>query len=266
MTHRFNLFALALLVAVVLPGWWFLFYNGFENVAPKPLAMGTLRQLAGEIRGPAPTSVEAEVIAWREAPRTLLAAGTGLRFQTIAAFGYRLPVEGRSPVVIDAGIDAADAMNAGYEVFHRRAADRLLAAARGSDTVLATSELASLPAAGKQPGTRAPFAAAPGVVVIPAPGTTTPGSRLIYVRLADGREVLFAGSISPVAENWRQLRAAARLTGQAMPAARERETHVWLRTIRNLAAEAPGLIVLPGHDPRAIRYLVGKHLGPQPAT
>ncbi len=40
-----------------------------------------------------------------------------------------------------------------------------------------------------------PQAVAPGVVVIPAP-SHTPGSQMIFVRLADGREFLFAGDIA----------------------------------------------------------------------
>ncbi len=39
------------------------------------------------------------------------------------------------------------------------------------------------------------YALAPGVVLIKSPGHS-PGSQMVYVRLADGRELLFIGDIS----------------------------------------------------------------------
>ena len=58
----------------------------------------------------------------------------------------------------------------------------------------------------------APQAVAPGVVVIPAPSHTL-GSQMVFVKLADGREFLFAGDIATMASSWRELRARSRLIG-----------------------------------------------------
>ena len=92
-----------------------------------------------------------------------------------------------------------------------------------------------------------PVAVAPGVVVIPAP-SHTPGSQMIFVRLADGREFLFAGDIASFALNWRETRARSRLVGDWFAPENRAEVFAWLRTIRAWQAQAPGLVVVPGHD------------------
>jgi len=71
---------------------------------------------------------------------------------------------------------------------------------------------------------------------------------MIYVRLADGREVLFAGDIATMAASWQELRARSRLIGDYLAPEDRREVYAWLRTIRALKAEAPGLLIVPGHD------------------
>ncbi|MBS0255755.1 MAG: MBL fold metallo-hydrolase [Proteobacteria bacterium] len=107
----------------------------------------------------------------------------------------------------------------------------------------------------------APQAVAPGVVVIPAP-SHTPGSQMIYVRLANGREYLFAGDISSMAANWQELRGRSRLFSQYLAGPPEDRAAVfaWLATIRQWHREAPGMVVLGGHDWRTIAGAPG-HLG-----
>ena len=94
----------------------------------------------------------------------------------------------------------------------------------------------------------APVAVAPGVVVIPAPSSHTPGSQLIYVRLANGRELLFAGDNSSFAQNWQELRGRSRLVETWFAPENRAEVFAWLKTIRALKAQAPSLVVVPGHD------------------
>ena len=103
----------------------------------------------------------------------------------------------------------------------------------------------------------APRAVAPGVVVIPAP-SHTPGSQMIFVRLADGREYLFTGDIATMARNWEQLRARSRLVGTYFAAEDRREVYAWLRTIRALKAAASRLQVVPGHDYEWIAFEEGR--------
>jgi glyoxylase-like metal-dependent hydrolase (beta-lactamase superfamily II) len=94
-------------------------------------------------------------------------------------------------------------------------------------------------------------AVAPGVVVIPAP-SHTPGSQMIFVRLANGREYLFTGDIATLDSSWRELRARSRLVGDVLAPEQRGEVFAWLRTIRALKAQAPGMVVVPGHDIEAI--------------
>jgi glyoxylase-like metal-dependent hydrolase (beta-lactamase superfamily II) len=93
----------------------------------------------------------------------------------------------------------------------------------------------------------APVAVAPGVVVIPA-HSHTPGSQMIFVRLASGHEFLFAGDISTFTQNWTETRARSRLVGDYLAPEERGEVFAWLRTIQALKAQNPALVVLPGHD------------------
>jgi glyoxylase-like metal-dependent hydrolase (beta-lactamase superfamily II) len=92
-----------------------------------------------------------------------------------------------------------------------------------------------------------PMAVAPGVVVIPAP-SHTPGSQMVYVRLASGQELLFAGDIASLEQNWRDLRARSRLIGDHFAPEDRRAVFSWLKTIQQLRRESPVLVVIPGHD------------------
>ena len=92
-----------------------------------------------------------------------------------------------------------------------------------------------------------PQAVAPGVVVIPAPGQS-PGSQLIYVRLANGQELLFAGGTAPIAASWRDLRPHSRLFVYYLGNVDRNDVVSWLLTIHQLAAEAPHMRIVPGQD------------------
>ena len=96
-----------------------------------------------------------------------------------------------------------------------------------------------------------PRPVAPGIVVIPA-GAPTPGSQMVYVHLADGREYVFAGPVAPYAMNVTELRTSSRLA-QLWQGAQDRAGAMrWLVTLRRLQREAPALIVVPGRDVMAL--------------
>lgn len=253
MTRRLNLLLLALLALVALPAWWWLLDNPMADGPAKPLTVATLRDLAGAIPGPAPRSVEMEVLARREEPATLAAAGSGLRFKRVAAIAYHLAVPGRGSVVIDAG--AARITRPAPDDWHisTEAITRMTARAQEASLAVSTARLA--------PGQDAGLSAlAPGVVGIPAAG-----GQMIFARLADGREVLFTGDIAPLTANWLHLRAPSRWRGQAEPPERRREAEAWLRTIREWHRQAPGLVILPGRDVGTVRHLVTRELAVRPS-
>lgn len=285
-THRLNALMLILLLLVGVPFYWLLIDNDTAESAPKHIDIAELRQLAGSIPGHAPSEVEVEPVAWRNVPQTLFAAGSGFRFVKIYALAFRLPVEGGKAIVIDSGFGTPGAEAIPYSTYDLGAQDRVNAALREAGTILLTHEhldsmggITALAARGRLPESlhltpgqaspdgvpgaarwpvglepvpdldgKAPRAVAPGVVVIPAPDSHTPGSQMIYVRLKDGREFLFTGGIASLAVNWQQMRRRSRLLSEHIAPSNRREVSGWLQAIRALKREVPGLIVVPAHD------------------
>lgn len=89
-------------------------------------------------------------------------------------------------------------------------------------------------------------AIAPGVVLIKSPGHTR-GSQMVYVRRADGVELLLVGDVAWTMRNIELTREKARvvalLTGEDRPAVRDE-----LAGLTKLHAAHPDLHMLPGHD------------------
>ncbi len=284
MTRRFNWLILALIVLIGAPYYWLLIDNRPGDARSKPVTVAQLRALAASMPGQAPSEVRLEQVAWRRVPGTLFAAGDGLKRQRIAIMAWQLPVPGGRPVMIDSGVTKALADEMQLEAFLPEIQARVDAALGDAGLILITHEhpdhLGSLAALGGAPlreaarlnakqlpsaplaatlpwrvrdgltariAPDAPQAVAPGVVVIPA-SSHTPGSQMIFVRLANGREYLFAGDIATLDSSWRELRARSRLVGDWIAPEQRGEVYAWLLTIRALKAQAPGLVVVPGHD------------------
>ncbi|MDE2412002.1 MAG: MBL fold metallo-hydrolase [Sphingomonadales bacterium] len=286
MTKRVNWVIAALLLLIGAPYYWFLIDNRPGDVAAKPVTIAQLHQLADAMPGPHPTSVEVELIGGRKVPSTVLVAGTGLIEQPIAIMAFRLPVAGGKPIVIDSGITQSEGEEMGLQSWQPQRQAAVERAMDEAGLILFTHEhpdhIGGMTAwIGKTGGftgeaaakirlnrpqaeesarrlrirhidaglntTDAPFAVAPGVVAIPAP-SHTPGSQMFFVRLANGREYLFAGDIATMAASWEQLRARSRLAGTILAPEDRRAVYAWLKTIRALKAADPSLIVVPGHD------------------
>jgi glyoxylase-like metal-dependent hydrolase (beta-lactamase superfamily II) len=87
---------------------------------------------------------------------------------------------------------------------------------------------------------------APGVVLIKAPGHT-PGSQMVYVKRADGQEILFLGDVAWQMRNIEEVRERARLATWLMGEDREAVMGEFVELHRLHAAE-PNLNMMPGHD------------------
>jgi glyoxylase-like metal-dependent hydrolase (beta-lactamase superfamily II) len=87
---------------------------------------------------------------------------------------------------------------------------------------------------------------APGVVLIKAPGHT-PGSQMVYVKRADGREILFLGDVAWQMRNIEEVRERARLVTWLTGEDREAVMGEFVELHRLHTAE-PNLNMMPGHD------------------
>ena len=284
MTRRLTWILLVLLLAIGLPYYWLLLDNSGATLPAKPITIAELRRLAATIPGEAPYAVEVERAAFRRVPGNLMVAGAGMKRELIGYMAFRLLVRGGRPVMIESGITPAIAAAQSAEQFNLSAQARIDRALDEASLILVTHEhpdhlgalaahggsallqaawlnprqvppagmAAKLPWRGAAPPPRlngtALQAVAPGVVVIPAPDSHTPGSQLIYVRLADDRELLFAGDNASFAQNWQELRGRSRLVGTWFAPENRAEVFAWIKTIRALKVQAPGLLVVPGHD------------------
>jgi glyoxylase-like metal-dependent hydrolase (beta-lactamase superfamily II) len=101
-------------------------------------------------------------------------------------------------------------------------------------------------------------ALAPGVVLIKAPGHT-PGSQMVYVRRADGRELLFLGDVSWRLRNIEQVRERP-LFMTLMIGENRQQVLAQFQALHALAVSEPGVALVPGHDGPAISALAAKSL------
>lgn len=107
----------------------------------------------------------------------------------------------------------------------------------------------------------APARVAPGIVMIPAAGHT-PGSVMFYVKLSDGREVLFLGDIAWVLSNVKDLKTRPRFTQQFFMVSGEDRAKVadQIRALHDLAVAEPAITMIPAHDAPVIEHLVASGL------
>ena len=99
---------------------------------------------------------------------------------------------------------------------------------------------------------------APGVVLVKAAGHT-PGSQLVYVQLADGRELLLLGDTAWHTENVSEERVPPLLTHLMLHDDRD-ATACQLIALHALQRGAPAIEQVPGHDPRVVDSLLERGL------
>ena len=282
---------LALILAVGVPYYWLLVDNRPGDGPGARLEIAELRRLAETVPGPKPEWVAVQTVGWRRVPGNLFVAGGGLK-RNLLTIQAGLLGGPWGDIVIDSGFGARDAEEFGLEAYRPDSQARVDAAMRRARLIVFTHEhldhmagLLRLPdfaqvapkalitpdqlrgnrwadslpwPKGAREGLK-PFrytgltAIAPGVVLIRTPGHT-PGSQMLYARLADGREVLFAGDTATMERSWRQVRARSRLVGDLMVGEDRAAVFAWLKAVNRLHRQNPKLIVIAGHDEEALRY------------
>lgn len=290
MRRRYKLL-LVLTVIVAVPYYWLLLDNRPGSDPGPVIRIADLRHLAATIPGPWPEKVAIEQVGWRRVPGTLFVAGGGLK-RNMLSIQAGLISGPWGDIAVDSGFGPQDAKAFGLEGYQPANQVRVDSALRRARLIVFTHEHVDhiggllrlqdwakvLPHALITPeqtptgavarilpwpkGAAAaihPFrytgmaAIAPGVVLIRTPGHT-PGSQMVYARLADGREVLFTGDTATMARNWQQLRARSRLIGDFFAHEDRAAVFGWLKTIRRLHRAAPAMTIVPGHEWEALAF------------
>lgn len=288
MTRRINYLILALLVLIGGPVWYLFIDSSPWDVAPARLDVDKARSLVAAAPGQKPVSVAFEMVAFRSVTGNLLAAGSGFRPQAIGVLAYRLKVPGAPPIMVETGTSGAHAKELGMENFDAEAQRRVDESMRAASVILVTHEhadhLGGLAAATvapdgsaiaakarlnrfqvpggqtsqvlpwakglKIPATLAlsgPQLVAPGVMILPTPGHS-PGSQMVYVQLANGTELLFAGDTAPRETSWFERRPPSRLFTDYVQPQDRAAVAGWLTALRQLHEKSPDLLIIPGHD------------------
>lgn len=286
MTRRLNFWLAVLALLIGIPFWYLLLDTSAPASPPRKIDMADLRRLAESMPGQKPVRIDMELAAWRLVPGDLVAAGSGIKRRLIGVTAFRLEVPGRGPVMIESGISREFASVMGFDRFDARAQGRINEGLRTASLILVTHEhldhIGGLIALRDQPGgedvikhasvnpnqlvnpagpnywaakdwpggrldgTRAE-AVAPGIVVLPAPGHT-PGSQMIYVRLAGGAEYLFPGDTVSLASNWLEARPRSRLLTDWMSPEKRGASTAWLKAVIATKKANPSLHIVPSHD------------------
>jgi glyoxylase-like metal-dependent hydrolase (beta-lactamase superfamily II) len=97
------------------------------------------------------------------------------------------------------------------------------------------------------------LAIAPGVVLVKAPGHT-PGSQMVYVRRADGHELLLIGDVSWRLRNLDQVRERPLFMTAIIHEDREQVLGEF-EALHELMQHEPGIAIVPGHDGPAVAAL-----------
>lgn len=277
----FSKVAIILLGVAGLTYYWLLVDSGPSSIPARTIDMVAVRRAAESMPGEKPSAIRYAVLATRNVPSAALAAGTGLRPVTLGVIAWKIETPGGG-IVIDPGLNRADALAMGFEDYDQAAASLIERWLDEAGLILLTHAhldhvglfldhprfdaikdngivtpgmLSTINALYRENGSHItdtrnlpPIAAvAPGVVLIQTPGHT-PASEMIFVRLASGREYLFAGDTASLAFNVEKGVPRSRLLADHL--VQEDRTAVigWVKALHALAQANRQLVILPSHD------------------
>jgi glyoxylase-like metal-dependent hydrolase (beta-lactamase superfamily II) len=275
---------MALAGLVVMAGAAYYWLLG-QSPAPQgrfDLDMGEVRRLAGSLPGWKPIDIRVEHVADFRAPAAAMVAGDGWHQETMQALSYQLVYPDRT-VILDTAMNAGQAKEMGsVSGFNQDAYDRMIKAMSSASLILVTHEhpdhiggLAAHPELLRvarltreqvnNPEHMLParfadhafsgyqalvyeryYAAAPGVVLIKAPGHSL-GSQMIFVQRQDGAEVLFLGDVAWSMRNVVTVRERPRYIAHMLAEDRDAVLRQ-LATLHSLADAEPKIHLVPGHD------------------
>ncbi len=282
----------ALLVIVGAAYYWFIVESHIPAGAEYALDIGEVRRLAGTFPGDKAMAIEVEKIGVFKPPATFVVAGDGWKPTDLPVYSYRV-VYPQTSVIVDTAL-SKEAGGDSLDSFDAAAFARMQAAMAQASIILVTHEhsdhigglathpnlAAVLPAtkltreqianpAALQP-TKFPEhaldgyvpleyqkydAVAPGMVLIKSPGHT-PGSQMVYVQTADGKEYLFIGDVAWHFRNIEVQRERPRFATQFIIKEDRAAVFGQLVALHRLHAAEPGINIVPGHDGEAVGRLI----------
>ncbi len=295
---RKALIVVAVLAVLAVPAYFWLFsQSSVPDSGGYTIDLAKVRALADSLPGEKPRELRYEEIAMMTVPSTGIVAGSGWSEATMTFFAFQL-LHGDRSSMIDTGMDKKTAEATTAKNFDDAAFARVSKAMAVADPIVFTHEhYDHLGAAVTSPDLKAMLprlkvtkeqlstpkkleplvfpqdalagyapldyetlhAVAPGVVLIKAAGHT-PGSQLVYVKRADGAELLFLGDVAWLHRNVKEVRTRARIVTLLMGEDRD-AVLLQLKELNRLAAAEPALQLVPGHDkPRIVELVAGGFL------
>jgi glyoxylase-like metal-dependent hydrolase (beta-lactamase superfamily II) len=291
-------YLVVVLVLIGAPAYyWLIVESHLPTEGSYAIDMAEVRRLADALPGDKPSEIRVETVAHFSFPKTAVVAGDGWDPTDMPVSSYQLVYADRT-VVIDTALDEAAGKAAGIASFDADAYKRMSAGLAATSLIVITHEHmdhvggltvhADLPklltvaqltkeqiafpermAPAKWPeGALANYkpleydryaAVAPGVVLIKAPGHT-PGSQLVYVKRADGTEILFLGDVAWQRRNIDAQRQRARLVTQFLLNEDRDAVMLQLMEFKRLREAEPKLEIMPGHDAEALDHFINAGL------
>jgi len=276
-----------LILAVLVGGYyWMALDSRMPDDANYPLDMMEVRKLADSLPGAMPTQVRFEKVMEFAFTKGMTVAGDGWSTVDVPIYAFQV-IYPDSTVIIDSAMDRSIA-KPGFMVlsYDDTAWQRLLQAMEKASLIVITHEhsdhsggiaahpklkaiLPNIRLTKEQlahPSRMFParlpegvfdnyqplryeryHAAAPGMVLIKAPGHT-PGSQMVYVKLADGREILFLGDVVWKMRNIELQRERPRWVTALLVREDRHAVFGQIKTLGELAQREPGVKMVPGHD------------------
>lgn len=283
---------LAVLIAAGVPAYYGLFKYSPAPGTAFALDIARIRALADSVPGDKPSAVRYEEVLAMRFYEAMLLAGDAWKETPMPVYSYQLVYPART-IVVDTALAKGDAkpefiglrydeaayqrMNAAMstaaqivithehmdhiggiaahpQLAQLKPALRLTAEQLANPWGMAPVKLPVEPLAGYEPLRYDDLVAiAPGVVLVKAPGHT-PGSQMVYVRRADGRELLFLGDVSWRLRNIEQVRERPLFMTLLIREDR-RQVIAQLAALNELSRLEPAIALVPGHDGAAVEAL-----------